>query len=82
MRVWWLSLKITLQQFTFFVEFGPQNPVTQFQKESETTSGVIMEGTSRRSNFIKNVWPSDQHIKGWTILLPANWIDSMYLVVV
>jgi hypothetical protein len=54
----------------------------RFQQELEVACGIITEGASKRSNFVRSVWPSDQNHRTWSILPPAKWIDSMYLRVV
>jgi hypothetical protein len=53
---------------TGFARFGPQNLVVWFQRESRAACGVITEGASKRSNFVKITWPSDLYYRSWSIL--------------
>jgi hypothetical protein len=65
-----------------FAEFGPQNSMVRFQRESEAACGVIEKGASRRSNFTWRAGPSDHNRRSWFILPTAKWICSIYLGVV
>jgi hypothetical protein len=64
-----------------FAEFGPQNSSVRFWRESKAVHGVITKGASRRSNFVKSMWPSDENLGGSLFSL-AERIGSMYLGVV
>jgi hypothetical protein len=69
-------------QFTGFVGFGPQTPMVQFCRESGATHDVVTKGASRRSNFVKSVWPSNRYSRSWSILPLGEWIGYVYLGVV
>jgi hypothetical protein len=43
----WLSLKTTIQQFTSFIKFGPQNLVVRIRRELEATHGIIVKDVLR-----------------------------------
>jgi hypothetical protein len=54
-----------------FAEFGPKKLTAWFGWESEAARGVIVKGASRRSNFVKTTWPSDQYPMSSSILPQA-----------
>jgi hypothetical protein len=51
-----------------FTEFGPQNSVVQFWRETKAARGAIVKGASRRSNFVWIMWLSDTYFRSWSIL--------------
>jgi hypothetical protein len=65
-----------------FAEFGPQNSVMRFRRESKTACGLIAKSACRRSNFMWSAWPLDRNPKSWSIFPLAKWIGSIYVGVV
>jgi hypothetical protein len=65
-----------------FTEFGPQNSVVRFRRESGVARGIIAKDASRRNNFVWSMWSSDAYFKSWSILPLVKWMSSMYLRVV
>jgi hypothetical protein len=78
MEIWWLSLKSTMHyEWWVLMSLGLKTRGRRFRREPTVARGVTAMGAWRQSNFVWSMWSLDQKSRSWSILLMAEWIDSM-----
>jgi hypothetical protein len=76
--VWWLSFKTTLHyRWRVLLSLGLITRRQLFWRELVAARGVIRKSVSRWSTFMWSMWQLDWKPRSWSILLLAEWIDSM-----